>query len=111
VNWRAIGCGTLAVAVFVAIGVWGVLRATEPPDCPADLPYEPAPYAPVGATLTEPIHDGTTFEEAGTMGYGLTSWSVWVAPGTVPAASGDPLPARVILRCGDGYQAYVRAGG
>ena len=37
-NWRAIGCGTLALAAFLLIGAWGILRATGPADCPESLP-------------------------------------------------------------------------
>lgn len=110
-NWRAIGCGTLAAAVFVALGVWGISRAVAPPDCPQRLPYEPAAFEPVGSPLDAPRLDGVELERAGTVGYGLAGWSVWVEPGRVPAASGQPLPERIVLECGGGFQAYRRAGG
>ncbi len=112
-NWRAIGCGTLAVGAFVIIGVWGVLRATAPPACPEGLPYEPAAYAPVGEPTSEPRLDGVDepLERAGSAAFGLASWPVWVEPGLAPAASGEPLPPRIVLQCGEGFQAYHRGGG
>ena len=49
---RAIGCGTLAVAVFIAVGIFGILRASAPAECPDLLPYEPSNYEPVGAATS-----------------------------------------------------------
>ncbi len=109
-NWRAIGCGTLALAAFLLIGAWGILRATGPADCPESLPYQPASYAPVGSLTDIPRLEGVEgeLEPAGRIGFGLTSWEVWVEPGMVPAASGEPLPQRIVLECGAGFQAYQR---
>ena len=109
-NWRAVGCGTLALAAFLLIGAWGILRATGPANCPGALPYEPASYAPVGAATDGPRLDGVNadLEPAGRVGFGLTSWEVWVEPGMVPAASAEPLPQRIVLECGEGFQAYQR---
>lgn len=109
-NWRAIGCGSLALAAFLLIGAWGVWRATSPADCPESLPYEPAAYAPVGPGLDAPTLDGVEEElqRAGTVGFGLASWEVWVEAARVPAASGEPLPQRIVMECGDGFQAYQR---
>ena len=110
-NWRAIGCGTIAVVGFVLIGLWGISRAFPSPECPDVLPYEPAEYRPAGdptespglAGIDEPLH------RAGTTRFGFASWEVWVEPGLAPAASGDRLPQRIVLACGDGtYQAYQR---
>lgn len=109
-NWRAIGCGSLALAAFLLIGAWGILRATGPADCPDLLPYEPAAFAPVGETTAEPRLDGVASDlvEAGTVGFGLTSWTVWVEPDRAPTASDEPLPQRIVLECGDGFQAFQR---
>lgn len=107
-NRRALGCGTLAAAVFVALGVWGISRAMAPPACPDRIVYEPASFEPSGPALSEPVLDGQRLTEAGTLGFGLASWSVWVEPGRVPGASGEPLPDQIVLACGDGYQAYRR---
>lgn len=110
-NARGIGCGLLAAVVFVAIGVFGILRAGAPVECPGGLPYEPAPFEPVGSPTADPVLDGITepLEAAGSTSFGLASWDVYVEPGFAPAASGARLPQRIVLACGDGtYQAYQR---
>jgi hypothetical protein len=111
VNWRAAGCGTVGAIVFVAIGVFGIWRAGAPAECPNLLPYEPAAFQPVGDATTEPTLDGVPgpLEPAGSASFGLARWDVYVEPGFAPAASGEPLPQRIVLACGDGsFQAYHR---
>ncbi len=110
-NWRAAGCGVLAAAVFVAIGVFGILRAGAPAECPSRLPYEPAAFEPVGSPASEPTLAGIDepLEAAGSTSFGLARWEVFVEPGFAPAASGALLPQRIVLACGDGtFQAYQR---
>jgi len=112
VNWRAIGCGGLAAAVFIIVAAFAVLRAGAPAECPATLPYEPASYRPVGEPADAPRLDGIDEpleRTEGAITFGLASWRVWVEPGRAPSASGEPLPQRIVLECGDGtYQAYQR---
>ena len=110
-NWRAAGCGTLGVLVFVTVGVIGVWRASDPAECPDLLPYQPAAFRPVGQPTTEPALEGVPgpLERAGSTAFGLATWDVYVEPGFAPAASGEPLPQRIALDCGDGsFQAYHR---
>ena len=110
-NWRAIGCGTLAAGVFILLGVFAIWRAGAPPGCPTTLPYEPASYQPAGDPTDAPLLAGIEepLERAGSVSFGLARWEVWVEPGRAPAASGDPLPQRIVLDCGDDtYQAYQR---
>lgn len=109
-NVRVIGCGTLAAAVFVGVGIFGILRAGAPAECPDLLPHEPASYDPVGTPTSEPVLEGigAPLEAAGSTSFGLARWEVFVEPGFVPA-SGEALPQRIVLDCGDGtYQAYQR---
>ncbi len=110
-NWRLIGCGTLAAAAFVLIGIISIWRAGAPAECPSTLPYEPASYRPAGGPTNEPTLEGIDqpLERTGTASFGLASWEVWIEPGRGPTASGEPLPPRIVLDCGDGtYQAYHR---
>jgi len=111
VTWRAAGCGLLAAAGFVAVGVVGIWRASAPPECPGLLPYQPAAFQPVGTAAAQPRLDGfiEELERAGRTSFGLASWEVWVEPGRAPATSAEPLPPRIVLACGDGtFQAYAR---
>lgn len=110
-NMRVIGCGTLAAVVFVGIGVLGILLAGAPAECPERLPHEPSAYDPVGPPTSEPVLAGfdEPLEAAGSTSFGLARWEVYVEPGFAPAASGEALPQRIVLDCGDGtFQAYQR---
>ena len=110
-NWRALGCGTVAAALFVAVGIFGIWRSFAPAECPDLLPYRPSAYEPVGAAASEPTLDGIAepLENAGSTSFGLASWEVHVEAGFAPAASGALLPQRIVLDCGDGtFQAYQR---
>lgn len=110
-NRRALGCGTLAVGVFVVLTIVGLWRAGTPAECPTTLPYQPASYQPVGEPTDEPMLSGIDepLQRSGTISFGLANWEVWVEPGRAPTASGEPLPQRIVLACGDGtFQAYQR---
>jgi hypothetical protein len=114
VNWRAIGCGGLAAAVFVIVAAFAVFRAGAPAECPASLPYEPATFRPAGEPTDEPRLEGVggPLEEEGVITFGLATWRVWVEPERAPVPSGEPLPQRIVLECGDGtFQAYQRGTG
>lgn len=110
-NWRAIGCGTLAAAVFVGVGVFSVWRAYAPAGCPESLQYEPAPFLSDGAPTAQPTLEGVDepLEARGQASFGLAAWQVWMPSGEAPIASGEPLPERIVLDCRDGtFQAYRR---
>lgn len=110
-NLRVIGCGATATAVFVAVGIFGILRAGAPAECPGQLPHEPTAYQPVGQPTRSPALDGIDepLQAAGSTSFGLARWALYVEPGFAPEASDDPLPQRIVLDCGDGtFQAYHR---
>jgi hypothetical protein len=97
--------------VFVAVGIFGILRASAPAECPDLLPYQPANYEPVGGSTSEPMLEGIAgpLDPAGSTSFGLARWEVYVEPGFAPAASGEALPQRIVLDCGNGsFQAYQR---
>jgi len=113
VNWRAIGCGTLAAAVFISLALFAILRAGAPAECPDGLPYQPSSYEPVGEPTNAPTLEGVdeALVHSGSASFGLASWAVWVEPQRVPTGSGATLPPRIVLECGDGtFQAYQRTG-
>ena len=110
-NRRAIGCGALGAIAFIGLGLFGIWRASAPAECPDLLPYEPAAYQPVGSPTAEPTLEGLgeALERAGSASFGLARWDVYVEPGFAPAASGEALPQRIVLDCGNGsFQAYHR---
>ena len=112
-NWRAVGCGTLAAAVFISLALFAILRASAPAECPDGLPYEPASYKPVGDPTDAPTLQGVAVElvHSGSASFGLATWPVWVEPGRAPTSSAATLPPRIVLECGDGtFQAYQRTG-
>jgi len=110
-NRRAIGCGALAAGVFVLLTGFAVWRASAPAECPTTLPYEPASYRPAGEPTDGPVLSGIEepLERSGFVSFGFARWEVWVEPGRAPTASGEPLPQRIVLACGDGtFRAYQR---
>ena len=112
-NWRAVGCGTLAAAVFISLALFAILRASAPAECPDGLPYEPASYKPVGDPTDAPTLQGVALElvHSGSASFGLATWPVWVEPGRAPTSSAATMPPRIVLECGDGtFQAYQRTG-
>lgn len=112
-NWRAIGCGTLAAAVFISLALFAILRAGAPAECPDGLPYQPSSYEPVGGPTDTPTLEGAdeNLVHSGSASFGLATWPVWVEPERVPTGSAATLPPRIVLECGDGtFQAYQRTG-
>lgn len=114
-NWRAIGCGGLAAAVFVGIGLLGMsLAFSRMEGCPDRLQWGANGYLPVGATTDRPAFaDGGEPVEIGSSFIGLTTRRVYGPPGSVPItslASGMVFeqPQRIVLDCDDGtFQEYA----
>ena len=107
-NWRAIGCGTLAIAVFVAVGLYGMSKAFDRADgCPARLQWDARAYLPDGSPAPEPsFADGSPVEFGSTF-IGLTTRKVWGPPGSSPSSAPEDLPDRIFLDCDNGsVQAY-----
>lgn len=110
-NWRAIGCGTLAAGVFVLVGLIAIWRAGPPAGCPTSLEYTDGTYEQSGSASSSPSLEGVdaSLEPGFRTSVGFSSWTVWVDPADAPTASSDPLPERMVLECGDGtFQAYRR---
>ena len=113
-SWRAIGCGTLAAAVFVLVGLFAIWRAGPPPGCPAGLEYTDGAYEPVGSAAETARLEGVdaSLEPGFRTSVGFSAYTVWVRPADVPTASAAPLPDDIVLECGDGtFQAYRRGAG
>jgi hypothetical protein len=102
VNWRAIGCGTLAIVVFLAIGLWGMSKAFDRLDgCPDRLQWGDRTYLPEGPTTAQPSFAEGAPVKIGSTFIGLTTRQVWGPPGSAPSTSAADRPRHVILDCGD----------
>ncbi len=107
-NWRAIGCGLLAAAVFVAIGLYGMSLAFSRLDgCPSLLQWGDRAYLPQGAVSASPSLAQGSPVEIGSTFIGLTTRRVWGPPGSSPSPLAADRPDSIILDCDNGtFQAY-----
>lgn len=115
-NWRAIGCGVLAAAAFVGIGLLGMsLAFNRLEGCPDRMQWGDLGYLPFGAVTDEPsFADGGEPVEIGTTFIGLTTRRVWGPPGSTPISSIAPgsvpdRPQEIVLDCDDGTFQEFRA--
>ena len=100
---RAIGCGTLAVVVFLAVGLWGMSKAFDRLEgCPDRLQWGDRVYLPAGSVRPEPSFAEGSPVEIGSTFIGLTTRKVWGPPGSAPSSSAGDRPSRVYLDCDDG---------
>ena len=102
-NWRAIGCGGLAIVVFLAVALWGMSKAFDRLEgCPDRLQWGAQAYLPAGSPVPEPSFVEGLPVEIGSTFIGLTTRKVWGPPGTEANPSAGDLPARIYLDCDDG---------
>jgi hypothetical protein len=109
VNWRAIGCGGLAIVAFLAIGLLGMSMAfSHLEGCPDRLQWGDRAYLPAGTPAAEPSFADGSPVEIGSTFIGLTTRQVWGPPGSSPSAVASARPDRIFLDCADGsVQAYA----
>lgn len=106
-SWRLLGCGLLAAAVFVGLGVWALSLAMGRVGCPTTLYWGDETYVASGEpTATpevgegEPVRLGVTF-------VGVLTREVYGPEGSSPSAAGER-PEQLALDCGDQtFQTYV----
>ena len=102
-NWRVIGCGTLAILVFVAVGLWGMSKAFDRLDgCPDRLQWGDRVYLPSGSPRPAPSFAEGSPVEIGSTFIGLTTRKVWGPPGSAASPSAADRPAAIYLDCDDG---------
>lgn len=102
-NWRAIGCGTLAIVVFLAIGLFGMSRAFDRlSGCPDRLQWGDRAYLPAGSPAAAPSFAEGSPVEIGSTFIGLTTRKMWGPPGSGSSPSSADRPGQVFLDCDDG---------
>ena len=102
-NGRAIGCGTLAIVVFLAVGLWGMSKAFDRLEgCPDRLQWGDRVYLPAGSARPQPSFAEGSPVEIGSTFIGLTTRKMWGPPGSAPSSSAGDRPSRVYLDCDDG---------
>jgi hypothetical protein len=108
VNWRAVGCGTLAIVAFLAIGLFGMsLAFSQLEGCPDRLQWGDRAYLPAGVPVAEPSFAEGSPVEIGSTFIGLTTRRAWGPPGSTPSQAAADRPNRIFLDCDDGsVQAY-----
>ena len=108
-NWRALGCGTLAAVVFVGLGLLAMSMAfTRFDGCPTRLQWGDRGYEPAASPIASPsFAAGGKPVEIGSTLIGLTTRQVWGPPGSDAPESANVRPERIILDCADGsFQEY-----
>jgi hypothetical protein len=112
VNWRVVGCGTLAIVVFLAVGVLGMSMAFPRIEgCPERLQWGDRGYLPDGSPAPAPSFAAGPAVEIGSTFFGLTTRRVWGPPGSAPSPSAADRPGRIFLDCDNGrVQAYQAQG-
>lgn len=110
-NWRAIGCGMLAIVVFLAIGLLGMSMAFNRLDgCPDRLQWGDRAYLPAGSPAAQPSFAAGSPVEIGSTFIGLTTRRMWGPPGSLPSPSAAGRPAVIFLDCDNGsvqkYEAH-----
>jgi hypothetical protein len=102
-NRRAVGCGTLAIVVFLAVGLWGMSKAFDRLEgCPDRLLWGDRVYLPTGSHRPHPSFAEGSPVEIGATFIGLTTRKVWGPPGSAPSESAAERPMRIYLDCDDG---------
>ena len=107
-NPRVIGCGLLAAAVFVAVGLFAMSLAFSRLDgCPTLVQWGDRTYLPRGSVSASPSFAEGSPVEIGSTFIGLTTRMVWGPPGSSPSNSAADRPDSIVLDCDDGsFQSY-----
>lgn len=107
-NWRLVGCGLVAAAVFVGLGVWALTLAMGRIGCPSTLYWDDATYRAEGDPTSSPEVGDVEAVRLGVTFVGVLTRDVYGPDGTSPTAEPSDRPERLALDCGDGtFQTYV----
>ena len=110
VNWRAIGCGTWVRWPSSESACSGSGGRARHPSARAGCPTSRPPTSRSVRPRPSPILEGidAALERAGSTSFGLARWRGVRRAWLRPQASGEPLPQRIVLDCGNGtFQALA----
>jgi hypothetical protein len=108
-SWRLLGCGLLAAAVFVGLGLLALNLAIGRIGCPPTVVWGDRAYAAEGAPTDQPVVGSGEPVLMGSTFIGALSREVYGPEGADPSpTAGDQLPDEIALSCGDGtFQTYA----
>jgi hypothetical protein len=109
VNWRAIGCGGLAIAAFLAVGLLGLSFALRGQDgCQAIVGWADRKYLAEGTPAPSPAFPEPGVPAAlGSTPMGLTTRRVFGPPGSSLSPEAADRPEMIAIDCADGsFQTY-----
>jgi hypothetical protein len=102
VNWRVLGCGALAAAVFIGLGLWSLQLALGRPGCPPTLLWGDRIYSASGEPEESPVVGSGDPDKLGTILVGPISRVVYGPSGSAPSPNTEDRPDTIALECGDG---------
>ena len=106
-NWRILGCGLLAAAVFIGLGLLALNLAIGRAGCPPTIQWGDRLYDAVGEPTNVPVvGDGEPVLLGFTVAGALTR-EVYGPEGSTPSADPGHQPDEIALACGDAtFQTY-----
>jgi len=113
VTRRTLGCGVIAAAAFIGLGLLAMSMAfSRFEGCPSRLQWGDRAYDPDAPPLPSPsFADGGQPVDIGSTLIGLTTRQVWGPPGSDAPSAAYLRPSRIILDCGNGtFQEYRGSG-
>jgi hypothetical protein len=102
VNWRLVGCGALAAAVFIGLGLWSLQLALGRPGCPSTLLWGDRSYSASGEPRESPVVGSGEPVKLGTTLVGALSRDLYGPAGSAPSPNAEDRPEVISLDCGDG---------
>jgi hypothetical protein len=107
-NWRILGCGLLAAAVFIGLGLLALNLAIGRVGCPPTLQWGDRLYDAVGDPTDAPVVGDGEPVLLGSTFVGALTREVYGPVGSSPSADPIVQPDEIALSCGnETFQTYT----